>query len=185
MSDVAHAAAGIAGLIGLAWLASEARRAVPWRAVGVGVGLMLVLAVLFLKIPFMKNLFLRLNEALSIIEKATGAGTSLVFGYLGGGAAPFAVTDANATFVLAFRALPIVLVISALSALLFYWRVLPVIVNAMSWLLKRVMGVGGVVGLSTAANVFVGMVEAPLFVRPYLARLSRGELFAIMVPGMA
>ena len=185
MSDVAHAAAGIAGLIGLAWLASEARRAVPWRAVGVGVGLMLVLAVLFLKIPFMKNLFLRLNEALSIIEKATGAGTSLVFGYLGGGAAPFAVTDANATFVLAFRALPIVLVISALSALLFYWRVLPAVVRALSVALEKLMGVGGVVGLSTAANVFVGMVEAPLFIRPYLARVSRGELFAIMVGGMA
>ena len=185
MSDVAHAAAGIAGLIGLAWLASEARRAVPWRAVGVGVGLMLVLAVLFLKIPFMKNLFLRLNEALSIIEKATGAGTSLVFGYLGGGAAPFAVTDANATFVLAFRALPIVLVISALSALLFYWRVLPAVVRALSAALEKLMGVGGVVGLSTAANVFVGMVEAPLFIRPYLARVSRGELFAIMVGGMA
>ena len=185
MSDVAHAAAGIAGLIGLAWLASEARRAVPWRAVGVGVGLMLVLAVLFLKIPFMKNLFLRLNEALSIIEKATGAGTSLVFGYLGGGAAPFAVTDANATFVLAFRALPIVLVISALSALLFHWRVLPAVVRALSAALEKLMGVGGVVGLSTAANVFVGMVEAPLFIRPYLARVSRGELFAIMVGGMA
>jgi CNT family concentrative nucleoside transporter len=87
--------------------------------------------------------------------------------------------------VLAFRALPIVLVISALSALLFYWRVLPAVVRAISWLLRRTMGVGGVVGLSTAANVFVGMVEAPLFVRPYLARVSRGELFAIMVAGMA
>jgi len=185
MNDFLHAATGIAGLIGLAWLASEARRAVPWRAVGVGVGLMLVLAVLFLKIPFVKNLFLRLNEALSVLEKATQAGTSLVFGYLGGGAAPFAVTDANATFVLAFRALPIVLVISALSALLFHWRVLPAVVRALSVALEKLMGVGGVVGLSTAANVFVGMVEAPLFIRPYLARVSRGELFAIMVGGMA
>jgi len=185
MSEVLHAATGIAGLIGLAWLASEARRAVPWRAVGVGVGLMLVLAALFLKIPFVKNLFLRLNEALSVLEKATQAGTSLVFGYLGGGAAPFAVTDANATFVLAFRALPIVLVISALSALLFHWRVLPAVVRALSVALEKLMGVGGVVGLSTAANVFVGMVEAPLFIRPYLARVSRGELFAIMVGGMA
>jgi len=126
-----------------------------------------------------------LNEALSILEKATAAGTSLVFGYLGGGAAPFAVTDANATFVLAFRALPIVLVISALSALLFHWRVLPAVVRALSAALEKLMGVGGVVGLSTAANVFVGMVEAPLFIRPYLARVSRGELFAIMVGGMA
>src|SRR3954471_5249432 len=185
MTDVLHAAAGIAGLLGLAWLASEARRAVPWRAVAVGIGLMLVLAVLFVKVAFFKNLFLSLNEALSVVEKATQAGTSLVFGYLGGGAPPFAVTETSATFVLAFRALPIVLVISALSALLFHWRVLPLVVRALSIALEKLMGVGGVVGLSTAANVFVGMVEAPLFIRPYLGRVSRGELFAIMVGGMA
>jgi len=125
MTDVLHAAAGIAGLIGVAWLLGEARRAVPWRAVGVGVALMVGLSFLFLKVALFKNLFLKLNEALSVLEKATEAGTSLVFGYLGGGAAPFPVTDASATFVLAFRALPIVLVISALSALLFHWRVLP------------------------------------------------------------
>src|SRR3954464_8744262 len=185
MTDVLHAGAGIAGLIGLAWLASEARRAVPWRAVAVRVGLMLVLAVLFVKVAFFKNLFLSLNEALSVVEKATEAGTSLVFGYLGGGATPFAVTESSAVFVLAFRALPIVLVISALSALLFHWRVLPAVVRALSFTLQKLMGVGGVVGLSTAANVFVGMGEAPLFIRPYLARVSRGELFAIMVGGMA
>jgi concentrative nucleoside transporter, CNT family len=180
-----HALAGMAGLVALAWLLSEDRRAVPWRAVGAGIVLELVLATLCLKLAVVENAFMALNDALLVLERATEAGTSLVFGYLGGGAPPFAVSAPQATFILAFRALPIVLVISALSALLFYWRVLPVIVNAMSWLLKRVMGVGGVVGLSTAANVFVGMVEAPLFVRPYLARLSRGELFAIMVPGMA
>jgi CNT family concentrative nucleoside transporter len=185
MTETLHALAGLAGLIGLAWLLGEARRAVPWRAVGVGVGLMVGLSFLFLKVPLFRDLFMKLNEALSVVEKATQAGTSLVFGYLGGGAAPFAVTDANATFVLAFRALPIVLVISALSALLFYWRVLPAIVRALSYVLEKLMGVGGIVGLSAAANIFVGMVEAPLFIRPYLARVSRGELFAIMVGGMA
>src|SRR5690242_9785211 len=177
MADFMHALAGMAGLVALAWLLSEDRRAVPWRAVGAGIVLELVLATLCLKLAVVENAFMALNDALLVLERATEAGTSLVFGYLGGGAPPFAVSAPQATFILAFRALPIVLVISALSALLFYWRVLPVIVNAMSWLLKRVMGVGGVVGLSTAANVFVGMVEAPLFVRPYLARLSRGELF--------
>jgi CNT family concentrative nucleoside transporter len=185
MGEVLHAAAGIAGLVALAWIFSEARRAVPWRAVGVGIGLMVLFGFLCLKIAFVKAFFFKLNEALSVVEKATEAGTSLVFGYLGGGPAPFAVTEQSATFVLAFRALPIVLVISALSALLFHWRVLPAIVRALSFALEKLMGVGGVVGLSTAANVFVGMVEAPLFIRPYLARVSRGELFAIMVGGMA
>src|SRR2546421_989328 len=180
-----HAAAGIAGLLALAWIASERRRAVPWRAIAVGLALQLALTVLFLKVAFLKNAFLKLNDALLVLEKATTDGTSLVFGYLGGGNTPFVVADASANFVLAFRALPLVLVVSAVSALLFYWRVLPAIVRGISFLLEKLMGAGGVVGLSTAANVFVGMVEAPLFVRPYLARVSRGELFAIMVGGMA
>ena len=175
----------MAGLLALAWAASENRRAIPWRAVAAGLVLLLVLALVFLKIPLVKEAFLRLNEVLLVLEKATQAGTSIVFGYLGGAPAPFAVTNEGSNFVLAFRALPIVLLMSALSALLFYWGVLPAIVRAVSFVLERTMRIGGVVGLSTAANVFVGMVEAPLFVRPYLARISRGELFAIMAGGMA
>jgi CNT family concentrative nucleoside transporter len=158
---------------------------VPWRAIVAGLVLQLGMAVIFLKVGPVKEAFLKLNDALLVLEQATQAGTGLVFGYLGGGPVPFTVTDAGATFVLAFRALPIVLVMSALSALLFYWRVLPAIVRALSIALEKLMRVGGVVGLSTAANIFVGMVEAPLFVRPYLPRVSRGELFAIMVGGMA
>ena len=175
----------MAGLLAIAWAASESRRAIPWRAVLAGLGLLLVLALVCLKVPLVKDAFLRLNDVLLVLERATQAGTGLVFGYLGGGSTPFAVSDPASNFILAFRALPLVLVISALSALLFYWRVLPAIVRAISFLLERTMRVGGVVGLSTAANVFVGMVEAPLFVRPYLARVSRGELFAIMAGGMA
>jgi CNT family concentrative nucleoside transporter len=176
---------GMAGLIALAWAASENRRAIPWPAVFAGLVLLLALAVFFLKIALLKNAFLKLNDVLLGLESATQDGTSLVFGYLGGGSTPFAVSDPASNFVLAFRALPIVLVMSALSALLFYWRVVPAVVRAISYLLERTMRIGGVVGLSTAANVFVGMVEAPLFVRPYLARVSRGELFAIMAGGMA
>src|SRR3954447_961226 len=185
MPDSIHALGGIAGLLALALLAGEKRRAVPWRAVGAGLVLQLVMAAVFLKLTLVKEAFLKLNDALLLLEQATQAGTGLVFGYLGGGPAPFEVTESGATFVLAFRALPIVLVMSALSALLFYWRVLPAIVRALSRAIEKLMGVGGVVGLSAAANIFVGMVEAPLFVRPYLARVSRGELFAIMVGGMA
>src|SRR3954464_12587406 len=185
MADFIHALAGMAGLVALAWAASEARRAVPWRAVAAGLALEVVLALVCLKVPRVKNAFMAVNAAVLFLGKGTQAGPSLVFGYLGGGAAPFPVSAPEATFVLAFRALPIVLVISALSALLFYWRVLPAVVRGLSWLLRKTMGVGGVVGLSTAANVFVGMVEAPLFVRPYLAKVSRGELFAIMTGGMA
>ncbi|HEX5041890.1 MAG TPA: nucleoside transporter C-terminal domain-containing protein [Candidatus Polarisedimenticolaceae bacterium] len=180
-----HALAGILGLLALAWLLSESRWSVPWRAVLSGLGLQLVLALLLVKLSFVKTAFLALNGVLAGLERATEAGTSLVFGFLGGGASPYTVTDESANFVLAFRALPIVLVVSALSALLFHWGILQRVVRGMSWVLERVMGIGGVVGLSTAANVFVGMVEAPLVVRPWLAKVSRGELFAIMVCGMA
>jgi CNT family concentrative nucleoside transporter len=185
VADSIHALTGMAGLLALAWAASENRRAIPWRAVLAGLALLVALAAVFLKIEFLKNAFMKLNDVLLVLERATQAGTSLVFGYLGGGPAPFQVSNEASNFVLAFRALPIVLLMSALSALLFYWRVLPAVVRAISFLLERTMRVGGVVGLSTAANVFVGMVEAPLFVRPYLARVSRGELFAIMAGGMA
>ena len=182
---MAQAVAGIAGLVAIAWLLSEARGRVPWRTVVSGLALQLVLAVLLVKLPGAKDAFLWLNGALGALEKATAAGTGLVFGYLGGGPAPFVVSDPASTFILAFRALPIVLVVSALSALFFHWGILTALVRAVSWVLERVMRVGGVVGLSAAANVFVGMVEAPLVVRPWLGRVSRGELFVIMAGGMA
>ena len=185
MTETLQAIIGISGLIALAWLASESRARVPWKTVAAGIVLQLILAVLLLKLPVVKDAFLALNSVLGGLEKATQAGTGFVFGYLGGGRAPFAETDPGSSFILAFRALPVVLVISALSSLLFYWRVLPVVVRAISWVLEKTMGVGGAVGLSTAANVFVGMVEAPLVIRPYLAKVSRGELFVIMVGGMA
>jgi concentrative nucleoside transporter, CNT family len=180
-----HALAGMAGLLALAWALSENRRAIPWRAVASGMALLLLLTLIFLKVPLVKDAFLELNDLLLVLERATQAGTSLVFGYLGGGPTPFSISNESSVFVLAFRALPIVLVMSALSGLLFYWRILPAIVRALSFALEKAMRVGGVVGLSAAANVFVGMVEAPLFVRPYLSRVSRGELFAIMAGGMA
>jgi len=175
----------MAGLLLIAWALSERRFSVPWRAVAAGLALQAVLAAVCLKVEFVRRAFLELNDVLLVLEKATTAGTSLVFGYLGGAEPPFAVTNPASSFILAFRALPIVLLMSALSALLFHWRILPLLVKGISVLLEKLLGVGGVVGLSTAANVFVGMVEAPLFVRPWLARVSRGELFAIMTGGMA
>lgn len=185
LDNALHALAGMTGLLALAWLASEARRRVPWALVARALLLLLVLAVVALKLPLVKEAFLALNQALLALEKATQAGTGFVFGYLGGGPAPFEARDPGGLFILAFCALPIVLVVSALSALLFYWRVLPAVVRALSWGLERALGIGGVLGLSTAANVFVGMVEAPLVVKPWLEKVTRGELFAIMVGGMA
>jgi CNT family concentrative nucleoside transporter len=182
---VVHSLIGFFLLHVIAWAFSENRRIVAWRPVVAGMLLAFGLGVVLLKAPYVKDVFLVLNGALNALEKATQDGTSFVFGFLGGGPLPFAETYPGASFVLAFRALPLVLVVSALSALLFYWRVLPWIVNVFSLLLQKTMGVGGAIGLSSAANVFVGMVEAPLVVKPYIRNMSRGELFILMSCGMA
>ncbi|SHJ69666.1 concentrative nucleoside transporter, CNT family [Malonomonas rubra DSM 5091] len=176
---------GVLLLLLLAWLASEQRRKVNWRLVVTGVVLQFLVAALLLKFPPIKDLFLLLNTLTLALEKATTEGTSMVFGFLGGGNLPFAETAPGASFVFAFRALPIILVVSALSSLLFYWRILPLLVKGCSLLLEKSLQVGGAVGISAAANIFVGMVEAPLLVRPYLKKMSRGELFALMVCGMS
>ena len=180
-----QSAFGLLCLIGLSWVLSEDRRRVRWRMVAAGVAMQLVLALVLLKLPGSKGLFLGLNRAILALEEATGAGTAFVFGYLGGGPFPFETTQPPATFILAFKSLPLVLVMSALSALLFHWRVVPVVVRGFSWLLQKTLGIGGAVGVSAAANVFVGMVEAPLLVRPYLRQMTRSELFAIMTCGLA
>jgi concentrative nucleoside transporter, CNT family len=176
---------GIVLLLGVAWLLSENRRAVRPRVLLIGVLLQFSLAAALLWLPFFKTLFIGLNELILALDRATAAGTGFVFGYLGGGALPFPEAFPGASFVLAFRALPLVLVVSALSALLFHWRILPLLVRAFSWLLHRTLQVGGAVGVGAAANIFIGMVEAPLLVRPYLRQMARGELFIVMTCGMS
>jgi CNT family concentrative nucleoside transporter len=176
---------GIAAILMLAWAVSENRRHLPWRTVISGLVLQFITAAALLKLPVFKTFFLGLNDALMSLEKATAAGTTFVFGFLGGGDLPYTETAPGASFVLAFKALPLVIVVSALSSLLFYWRILPWIVRAISGFLQKTMGIGGAVGLSAAADIFVGMIEAPLFIRPYLSEMSRGELFSVMSCGMA
>jgi len=169
----------------VAWLFSENRKRINLRTIITGIGLQVVLALLLLKLPGSQVVFLWLNEAVKALEESTNAGTGFVFGYLGGAALPFDEKIPGSSYILAFRGLPLVLVISALSALFFYWRIMPAVVRLFSWVLRRIMGIGGVEGLGTAANVFVGMVESPLLVRPYLSGVSRSELFTIMTSGMA
>jgi CNT family concentrative nucleoside transporter len=180
-----QSALGIVVLLGFAYLISEDRRAVNWKSVAAALIVTLVTAVLLLKIPQLKYGFGLIARAVDAIGEASRAGTSFVFGYIGGGALPFELKTPGAEFVLAFQALPIVLVMSVLTTLLFYWRILPPIVRGFAFALERTLGVGGAVGLSTAANIFLGMVESPLFIRPYLTRLTRGELFMVMTGGMA
>jgi len=186
MAAILQSGLGLFVLVGIAFAFSEKRSEIPWKTVCIAVFVQFVVALILIKIPFARRVFILLNTVVYMLEQATQAGTSFVFGYLGGATPPFAdAATGGSAYILAFRGLPLILVASALSSLLFYWRILPVIVNAFAWLLQRSLGVGGAEGLSAAANVFLGMVEAPLFIRPYLSRLSRGELFAMMTCGMA
>ncbi len=182
---ILQSAAGLVLMTLMAWGLSEARGRLPWRTAGAGLAVQLLLAVLLLKLPLFAEIFVWLNRAVLALQEATAAGTSFVFGYLAGGPAPYEISYPASSFILGFQALPLILVVSALAALLFHWRVLPAVVKGFSWGLKRSLGVGGAVGVSAAANVFVGMVEAPLLVRPYLAALSRSEMFMVMTCGMA
>jgi len=175
----------MAVLLLTAWAISEDRFRVPVRVVVAGVLLQAAVAVLLLKFPPAAKAFLLLNDGVQALQSATDAGTGFVFGYLGGGALPFAETHPGASFIFAFRALPLVLVISALATVLFYWGVLQRIVQAFAWVLRRSVGIGGPLGLGAAVHIFVGHIEAPLLIRPYLLRLERGELFALMSCGMA
>jgi len=178
----------IAGLVVfacIAWLVSENRTKVSIKIIVAGIAIQLAVGFILLKLPVFRDFFISLNRLVLSLEESTAAGTSMVFGYLGGGDLPFAEKFPGASFILAFRALPLILVISALSALLFYWKILPIVVQAFSWSLQKTMGLGGAEGLGVSANIFVGMVESPLFIRPYLKDMTRSELFTLMTTGMA
>ena len=176
---------GVLLFIALAWGMSENRRVIPWRTIMVSLALQLGLAALFIKIPEIRQGLVSLNQIVVALSKATQAGTQVVFGYVGGGPSPFEITKPQNAFILGFQALPLVLVIAALSALLWHWHILKWITKAFAWGLERLLGLSGAVGLGAAANVILGMVEAPLLIRPYLERLTRSELFVLMSVGLA
>ncbi|MDR3640857.1 MAG: nucleoside transporter C-terminal domain-containing protein [Humidesulfovibrio sp.] len=180
-----HSALGLLCLIFFAWLLSSNRRLVPWRMVVAGLSLQFVIAGLVLKVPAVKTLFMGLNALVQAAETATRAGTSFVFGFIGGGPAPFTPTNPALNFSLAFQSLPLVIVIAALTSLLFYWGVLQRVVRLFSFVLEKTMGIGGALGVGAAGCIFLGMIESPLLIRPYLAVMTRSELFALMATGMS
>lgn len=178
---------GIAVLMLLAWALSEDRAARPsWRWMAGALALQAGTALVVVRVPLIWAAIGLANNAVSAVERASKAGSSYMFGYLGGAPLPFALAGGAAPpVVIAFQILPLVIVFSALSALLWHWRVLSVIVRGLSWALQRTLGVSGVVGLGAGATVFLGVVESPLVLRGYFARMSRSELFAVMTLTMA
>lgn len=184
-----QSALGLVVFISLAWFVRERRREAmlqfPWRFCLAALATQLTMGAAMLKLPGLADVFRYMNDGVQALTAASRAGTGFVFSYLGGGPLPFAESTAGASFVLAFQALPIVLLISALSALLFHWRILPILVGLFARGLHRTLGVSGPVGLGAAVNIFVGMVEAPILIRPYIAALGRCGLFQVMTCGMA
>lgn len=178
---------GICVFLSVAWLLSENRRAVQKRDILLGVGLQIGLAVIITQFSYIRHGFESLSKGVDALKHATQQGTQFVFGYLGGGAVPFTVVPDSgvSTFVFALQALPTIMVVSALSMLLFHWQVLPMIVRAFSKALQRTLRIGGALGVVAASKVFLGNLEAPLLVRPYLKNFSRCELFTVMTCGMA
>ncbi|WP_374127895.1 NupC/NupG family nucleoside CNT transporter [Sphingomonas sp. 28-62-11] len=178
---------GIALLLGLAWALSEDRRAVPgWRWIAGALAMQIGIAVVVVRVPVIWDAIGLVNNAVTAVETATKVGSSYMFGYLGGAPLPFALAPGAAPpVVIAFQILPLVIVFSALSALLWHWRILSLIVKGLSWALQRTLGVSGVVGFGAGANIFLGVVEAPLVLRGQFERMTRSELFAIMVLTMA
>jgi len=176
---------GVAVMLFLAGLCSERRKSISWRFVALGLFIQVALAGVFLKLPPAVGLFQFINRGVDAMERATQAGTSFVFGFLGGAAAPYAPSGTGSDIVLAFRFLPLIIVISALAALLTYWRILPAIVRMLAWMVERAMGIGGAAALASVASPFLGMVESSILVRPYIALLTRSELCLVMCTGLA
>src|SRR5436190_17694803 len=149
---------GIIVFLAIAWVVSEKRKSVRVSTILLGVALQFAIAGFLLYVPIFRRFFLVLNDLVLAIDSATRAGSSFVFGYLGGGPPPFMLQDPGANFVLAFQALPLVLVIGALSALLFYWKILPYIVRALSFGLQKTLNVGGALALGASTTIFLGLV---------------------------
>ena len=180
-----QALVGLVVFLGLAWAVSEGRRNVAFRPVLIGLFLQFLLALLLFKIDWIAKALGSMNSIVAALEAATVQGSSFLFGYLGGGEAPFEVARASATYLFAFRVLPQVIVFSVVIAILWYWRVLPLFVRGFGWLLKRSLGISGALGIAGASTLFLGMVETPLVIRAYLNSLTRSEYFTVMTFGMS
>lgn len=180
-----QSAIGLFAFAAIAWLFSSNKLRFPFFAFLWTVVAQIAIASLLLYFPPARDALASLQVAVDALQAATKVGTSFVFGYLGGADAPFAVTNGPAMFNFAFQALPFVIFFSGLSALLWHWKILKVMVSAFAFLLEKGLRVGGAVALGASANVFLGVTEAPLLIRPFLSRLTRSELFIIITAGFA
>tara|TARA_B110000902_G_scaffold35580_1_gene37700 strand:+ start:42 stop:1307 length:1266 start_codon:yes stop_codon:yes gene_type:complete len=186
---VVQALFGIVVFVAIAVVLSEQRTVPGWRLLAAGLGLQFLFAFAVFNLNFLQQMLGLINRGVNAVVNATESGTLFIFGYLGGDPLnvdyPFSISEPGATMILAFRILPLMLMFTVLSAILWHYRVLPIIIKGFSFVLRKSLNVSGAVGFSSAANIFIGMVESPALIRPYIAVLTRSELFVVMSCGMA
>ena len=179
----------IVGFIGLVCIAipfSQNRSSINYRYIFVAIIFQIILAFALLKIPFIVQIFAYLSDGVSSLQAATQEGAEFVFGYLSNtSVSPFESSGAGNSMIFAFQILPLIIVISSLSALLWFWNILPLIIRAISKVFEKLFNIGGPIGLAATANIIMGQVEAPLLVRPYLSKMSEKELLILMTAGMS
>lgn len=184
-AENAQSLAGLGFVIAVCWALSENKKAFPWKLALGSIAVQIGLVLLLFGLPGAQGLIQTVNDGVDGLAAATAKGTQFVFGYMGGGDQPYQVTNTGALFVFAFQVLPLILVISSLSALLWHWGILKLITRAFGLLFQKTMGLGGASALAVAANIFLGMIESPIVIRAYLDKLTRSELFLMIVVGLA
>jgi CNT family concentrative nucleoside transporter len=177
---------GFIGLVCIAFPFSQNRSSINYRHIFAAIVLQIVLAFALLKIPFIVQIFAYLSEGVTALQVATQEGAEFVFGYLSNSStSPFEISGTGSSMIFAFQILPLIIVISSLSALLWFWNILPLIIRAISKIFEKLFNIGGPIGLGATANIIMGQVEAPLLVRPYLSKMSEKELLILMTAGMS
>ncbi len=176
---------GIFVLLGLGWVFSRDRRRLNFRCIGWGVGVQLLLGLIIFRAPYSREVFLWLNTAVLKLLTAAQAGQKFLFGPLALGPGETGPAgEESLGFILAIQGLPMVIFFAALMGLLYYWRIMPMIIRGFAWFFTRVMRISGAESLCAASNIFVG-IESVTAVRPYLGRMTRSEFCTILTAGMA
>jgi CNT family concentrative nucleoside transporter len=186
LTDILRALVGLAGLLAVSVAFSENRRRIDWRLVGGGLAMQLLLALLILAVPGGDRVFGQLAKFFVAVTNFTAAGVKFVFGeVLGDPAQLERLFGAQRGYVFAIHVLPIIVFFSALCSMLYYLGVLQRVVFAFAWVTKKFMRLSGAESLAAAAEIVLGQTESPLMIKPYIERLTRSELFALMTGGMA
>ena len=183
--DNARALLGIALIYGVCWVLSEKRKLFPFRLIIGATIMQFVFALILFGIPFVRAILFKANDVVDGLQNATRAGTSFVFGYVGDNVAADQLMGGSPPPLFFFQILPIVIVVAALSAILWHWRILQWVTNGFAYIFQRAMGLGGATSLAVSANVFMGMTEAPVLIRPYIKGMTRSELLIMMTAGFA